>query len=142
MVGQHVPEWWVNMLRNLQFKTQKNISLKYTNNSVKYFQQIDILLQAIQFEDGRFFGAFCYFRNAYFDLIDKEMKKMSQKEKIEYLESAEKHNLETLAVLSRVLKKEIFENFITDMYAEKDIRNILEGIKKFPAAIPTQRNKN
>ncbi|MBN9352217.1 MAG: hypothetical protein J0H55_16175 [Chitinophagaceae bacterium] len=124
------------------FKTQKNISLKYTNNSVKYFQQIDILLQAIQFEDGRFFWAFCYFRNAYFDLIDKEMKKMSQKEKIEYLESAEKHNLETLAVLSRVLKKEIFENFITDMYAEKDIRNILEGIKKFPAAIPTQRNKN
>ena len=124
------------------FKTQKNISLKYTNNSVKYFQQIDILLQAIQFEDGRFFWAFCYFRNASFDLIDKEMKKMSQKEKIEYLESAEKHNLETLAVLSRVLKKEIFENFITDMYAEKDIRNILEGIKKFPAAIPTQRNKN
>jgi len=130
------------------FNKGKNVKLNLTQNALKYFSHVDMTLQAASFVDGHFAGAFGYFRHYYFDLIDKEMKNMTNEEKLEFAEINKRNELQTLAALSRVLKDEVFDDYLNKMYSQDEQEKIRQGIRQIPTRIPvapinkhTEKNK-
>ena len=120
------------------FFRKKNIKLKFTvtQNTIEYFAFVDTILQASSFVDGNFAGPFYYFRQYYFELIEQEMKNMTKSEKIDFSEKSKGYETKILAALSRVLKNEIFEDFLIKMYSKEDIKRIMGEIKQMSARIP------
>ncbi|MBO9200224.1 MULTISPECIES: hypothetical protein [Niastella] len=118
------------------FKKNKRLQLTITTYTINYFSQIDKMLQAMSFYDGNFAGSFSYFREYYFELIDKEMKVMTKKEKLKYFQSNERTDRKVIVALSNVLKEEVFSNYLKKMYSEEEQKEISKDIENYQKRFP------
>jgi hypothetical protein len=120
------------------FRKKRSVELTVTTNTLKYFSQLHTLLQAASFTDGLFASPFIYFREHYFSLIDSEMSRMTQDEKLAHVEKDKVVLLQTLAALSRVLKAEVFKKYLEKMYSPEEQKDILQKIGEMPRQIPIE----
>jgi hypothetical protein len=118
------------------FKKNKRLQLTITANTINYFSQVDKMLQAMSFYDGNFAGSFTYFREYYFQLIDKQMKVMTKKEKLEYYKTNERTDKKIIVALSNVLKEEVFSNYLKKMYSEEELKEIKKDIENYQKRFP------